>query len=570
MSKRAITLSPGKSHLTTAQTGGDMEGDSKHDIHWLNSNPSDEGSFRPFMNAEATQYQGLFDKALEWSTGKVTSNEADIQKVIQKINSRVAGKITYNPGIKSYDQNPLGILNGENGGEAVCGDNALVLRGLLRSIGLDGVQEKYHWGGDEATSKRNYYCPPSGCTTPTTTKPVGNRITMQAKRDQLGCSGFPECIEKNPSFTYHATVVYEGNSFDPSYGIVEGTVELLTAINVPAVGEPECVHGADATALRVTRNALGITTLAANNNTNKTCSPRLSSISSGARLFRFDALGGADVAVVRWPLGQWIVRNEFGEETDLQAIAYDPLHDALAPADYDGDGLTDPAVWFGTGEFFFRMSSNYYKVSPSFWRPKSFDEKAVPGNYDGDGISDIASWRSSDGMWTIRRSSGGPDIQVEWGAGSLGDIPVPGDYDGDGKTDVAIWRSSTGDWWVLRSSDGSSVVMTFGTAGDIPVQGDYDGDGKTDYVVARPSTGVWYFLESESGYQFRAYPGPTFSSKDIPVPADYNSDSKTDVAVWFGSTGTWHIVDSQTGQIRLDVLGLNAGAPVMAASVFRQ
>ncbi len=246
----------------------------KHDVHWLYSNPPNENNFQTFKNGSNTLYYGLFDVALEYSTGSTTKNELDrngqfdINKVIDKINKKVKDRVDYVPSTAAFRRNPLEILNGANSRRAVCADNAYIFLGLLTSIGLPvrattptGAGEEYHWGGQESTGKRNYYCPPGGCTSPTEDEPIGNRLSMQTKRNELGCGSSSECVPRNPSFAYHATVKYSGKVYDPSYGLEEDGLDLLTALNVPSTGTPQCVRGDDATNLLVTRIEIGVLVL---------------------------------------------------------------------------------------------------------------------------------------------------------------------------------------------------------------------------------------------------------------------------------------------------------------------
>ena len=62
----------------------------------------------------------------------------------------------------------------------------------------------------------------------------------------------------------------------------------------------------------------------------------------------------------------------------------------------------------------------------------------VPADYDGDGITDVAIYRQATAEWFIRKSFDSSLQQVSFGAPAslgLGDTPIPSDYDGDGLAD---------------------------------------------------------------------------------------------------------------------------------------
>lgn len=236
-------------------------------------------------------------------------------------------------------------------------------------------------------------------------------------------------------------------------------------------------------------------------------------------IFRSGSGGNAEWWILGSLAGAWTVT--FGYNTDIPV-----------PRDYDGDGAADLAVVrSGTGNLLWFVYDdtiqddtiqNYCTIS---WGLST--DKLVPADYDGDGRAEAAVFRPDDGTWYILDHH--PDCPpstpaqpfsyraIQWGVST--DRPVPGDYDGDGEHDVAVIRQSGSNaaWYILRSSSGPLLGVPFGLITDVPVPGDYDGDGKFDIAVYRPTNGAWYILQSTNG-QVREV---LFVFSGTPVPSLY-------------------------------------------------
>lgn len=192
----------------------------------------------------------------------------------------------------------------------------------------------------------------------------------------------------------------------------------------------------------------------------------------------------------------------------------------------------------------------------------------VPGDYDGDKVTDMAIYNSEAGVWTIRHSSNGKTVTYSFepveSKQQMSNTPVQADYDGDGRTDIAVWHAGSGQWSILlaAASFNQAAMHQFrlGGNGDVPVPADYDGDGRADIAVFRTADGTWSMVESRSGKMTGIIYGRT--GEFYLAPADYTGDGKADLTIF--QNGRWSIRESETGEIVNHVFGSAASIPVPA------
>jgi FG-GAP-like repeat len=198
---------------------------------------------------------------------------------------------------------------------------------------------------------------------------------------------------------------------------------------------------------------------------------------AGGTSFDFSGDGSGEVVVWRPSEGNWYVLNIATDPATSTLHQLGQSGDIIVPGDYDGDSKTDIAVWHpkngtdcnGCGWYVKQSSTNTVAYTAD-WGDNN--DVTVPADYDGDGKTDKAVWRPSEGQWYIRQSSNNANRIVGWG--QAGDRIVPADYDGDGRVDIAVWRPSEGNWYIKKSSDGTTLPPRgWGQQGDKPVPAAY-------------------------------------------------------------------------------------------------
>jgi hypothetical protein len=259
-----------------------------------------------------------------------------------------------------------------------------------------------------------------------------------------------------------------------------------------------------------------------------------------ARGVAFDVDGDrrAEIGVYRPSTLTWYMRlsrDGFSTAPAMNWTLALSADNQIAPGDYDGDRLLDAGVCT-PAVCRIQLSRSGETVDV----PGLDGAIPVPADYDGDGRTDLALFRRGEGLWRVFLSSTGFSASTErvWGRGTL-DIPVPGDFNGDGRADYAVFRPTNGGWYISYSS-GGSTSMVRGRNGDIPFAREFDGDGLADLVVYRPSTRQWFIWKSSVAW--KSYTAITYGAAgDVPVPADYNGDGLCDLGQFRPSTGQWSL-----------------------------
>lgn len=218
--------------------------------------------------------------------------------------------------------------------------------------------------------------------------------------------------------------------------------------------------------------------------------------------------------------------------------------------DFDGDKLTDLAVWDSKlNKLYFQLTSNN-----KFYEKQFFDDnlkyEPVFADYDGDGKTDFTFFQQDSGQWVLflTGSFGSPQKMF---LGNIGDLPVPCRLAGGKNYEAGVWRPNAGVWYLIEVNENGEKnpkIVYEGSYSDSVFSGDYDGDGKSDLTVWRPDDGFWHIVKSGTGFDFNQSEHIQHGKEwDIIVPNDYDGDGKCDLVLWRKSNQTWYFKYAKDG-----------------------
>ncbi len=225
----------------------------------------------------------------------------------------------------------------------------------------------------------------------------------------------------------------------------------------------------------------------------------------------YDADGKTDVAVFAQNTRNYRVKLSGGGELNATLGLGTDGELTPAPGRYvAGNAQLQPAVYSATSTTFYR---NGTAIGVPVGSTLDARNQPVPADYDGDGLDDFAVFSPATRAFTIRPSSSPltpQTVSITSKALPASELfAIPGDYDGDGDIDPAFFDRSTSTFYtpfVLPVNPGGTVnngfqfgvPSSFG-GNNIPVVGDYDGDGKTDVGVFDKTDSIFYLTRSSLG-----------------------------------------------------------------------
>ena len=162
----------------------------------------------------------------------------------------------------------------------------------------------------------------------------------------------------------------------------------------------------------------------------------------------------SDVGVLRSNDGQytWLFNGPgllSSSSQRLNSLSFGQFGDILALASWEEAGVTSPAIERIVGEawnfIIYNRDGSARTVALG-----QIGDVSRPGDYDGDGLTDAAVFRPSELKTIVRRSSDNQLANYTFGSASA-EYTLRGDITGDGIEDVSFWEPVSGLFFAMKS-----------------------------------------------------------------------------------------------------------------------
>ncbi len=245
----------------------------------------------------------------------------------------------------------------------------------------------------------------------------------------------------------------------------------------------------------------------------------------------------------------WIkATNAAGASVFSQSAAGRRSGTVPVAADFDGDGLADPAIVVGGFWQVWQSGAGYALVGPVLG--DTANRTFAAGDFDGDGRADPCAMDGG-GVWKawLSRSQYAPLTHAL--AAAAGGAAVAADFDGDGLADPAVYLADTWYFWMSAAAYAQMAQFTVGAYPDaIALAADFDGDGKADPALFDPGTGSWTIWLSDNWYEAYSPPLPLAEPGALPAAGDFDGDGRADIAAYKLGSGKWYAWLSGQGYVR--------------------
>jgi len=215
--------------------------------------------------------------------------------------------------------------------------------------------------------------------------------------------------------------------------------------------------------------------------------------------------------------------------------------------DFDDDGRIDPTVFYPDwGQIYWQVSSTNLQSSYGYFTTTAHPVAISANDYDGDSRSDPALFYPANGVWSWKNSSNNSEGLAAFNAAGNPTPIANADFNGDGRSDPTLFYADTGLFaWNANGSVGTAAFNPDGSP--VPYLADFDGDGKSDPALYYLTWGLWAWKRSSDGQLGLAAFNPSGSPQ--PVTGYFDSDNKADAGLYYADYGLWAWKRSSDGQI---------------------